>query len=224
MSLSQSARSEPELRIADERHDIHLYPPNVELFCQGDEAFEVYSVLSGFLKLFRAESNGRRILLDLRFTGSLVGSAAAITGMPHPITAVTATSCQLRRCRSQEFLSLIARDASLSFSILETLSGDVYDHIARISEIACLPARERLEHFLWKVCERLRSTNTDQQPDSNARMQLPLKYCEIAELLSITPTYLCRLLNALEMDGVISRDKGWIIVFKPSELWHVVAL
>ena len=104
------------------------------------------------------------------------------------------------------------------------LSTDVLDHISRISQLTCLPARQRLEQFLWQLCERLGPDDIVQRAESAAKLQLPLKHYEIAELLSITPTYLCRLLNALEMESVITRSKGWIMVSKPSELWHVETL
>jgi CRP-like cAMP-binding protein len=101
------------------------------------------------------------------------------------------------------------------------LSDEILDHVARISQLTCLPARQRLEQLLWQFCERLGPDNwTSSQTTS--KLQLPLKHYEIAHLLSITPTYLCRLLNALQAERVITRSKGWIVINKPAELWHDV--
>jgi CRP-like cAMP-binding protein len=86
-----------------------------------------------------------------------------------------------------------------------------------MSEIACLPARQRLEQLLWKIGEQLGESQT-----TNFKVQLPLKHWEAAQLLAITPTYLSRLLAELESDEIISRMNGWIIVRKPASLWHRV--
>ena len=223
-SYPHSAGRKTVFHLGGKPRDTHVYPAGVELFAQGENPNEVYFVHAGLLMLSRVESNGRRILIDLMFPGSLLGSAAAIRSMPQPTTVVTATSCRLSRWRSEEFVSLVAQDASLSYRVLEMLSTDVLDHISRISQLTCLPARQRLEQFLWQLCERLGPDDIVQRAESAAKLQLPLKHYEIAELLSITPTYLCRLLNALEMESVITRSKGWIMVSKPSELWHVETL
>lgn len=206
-----------ELGNAALRSDSHTYPPAVELFRQGAYPADVYLVQTGIVKFTRSEANGQEILLDLRFPGSLVGSAAAISEKPHPFTAVTVTKCTLTRWSARSFISLLDTDTGLAARVREILSDDILEHVARISQLTCLPARQRLEQFLWQFCERLGPHSSGETSDSS-RLQLPLKHYEIADLLSITPTYLCRLLNTLEQENVITRSKGWIIVREPAAL------
>ena len=198
--------------------DSHTYPPAVELFRQGGNPADVYFVQTGIVKFTRSEANGQEILLDLRFPGSLVGSAAAISERPHPFAAITVTRCTLTRWSARSFVSLLDNDTSLAARVREILSDDVLDHVARISQLACLPARQRLEQLLWQFCERLEPSTSGQSSEGTSKLQLPLKHYEIAHLLSITPTYLCRLLNTLEEENVITRSKGWIIIREPSAL------
>ena len=198
--------------------DSHTYPPAVELFSQGAYPADVYLVQAGIVKFTRSEANGQEILLDLRFPGSLVGSAAAISERPHPFAAITVTRCTLIRWSARSFVSLLDNDTSLAARVREILSDDILDHVARISQLTCLPARQRLEQLLWQFCERLEPSASGQTSETTSKLQLPLKHYEIADLLSITPTYLCRLLNKLEEENVITRTKGWIIVREPAAL------
>src|SRR5262249_26014812 len=200
--------------------DAQVYPATVELFSQGAHPADLYFIHSGILKLTRLEDNGQEILLDLRFPGSLVGSAAAIKEKPHPFAAVTVTRCALTRLSSRKFRSLLATDITLAAHVRDTLSDEVLDHVTRISQLTCLPARQRLEQLLWRFCEQLPSHRNHSQSERTSKRKLALKEYEVAHLLSITPTYLCRLLNALEKENVISRSKGWLIVRRPSQLWH----
>ena len=135
--------------------DSHTYPPAVELFSQGAYPANVYLVQTGIVKFTRSEANGQEILLDLRFPGSLVGSAAAISEKPHPFAAVTVTQCTLTMWSARSFVSLLDTDTSLAARVREILSDDILDHVARISQLTCLPARQRLEQLLWQFCERL---------------------------------------------------------------------
>lgn len=218
-NFSHDSRSASgELGSAALQSDSHTYPPAVELFSQGAYPANVYLVQTGIVKFTRSEANGQEILLDLRFPGSLVGSAAAISERPHPFAAITVTHCTLSRWSARNFVSLLDTDTSLAARVREILSDDILDHVARISQLTCLPARQRLEQFLWQFCERLGPHRDGKPSQATSKLQLPLKHYEIAHLLSITPTYLCRLLNTLEQENVITRKKGWIIVREPEAL------
>jgi len=209
-----------DLNGSTSRGESHTYPAAVELFSQGSCPTDVYFIQTGIVKLTRCEANGQEILLDLRFPGSLIGSAAAISEKPHPFAAVTVTRCALTRWSSSSFLKLIATDSSVAAQVRKILSDEVLDHVTRISQLTCLPARQRLEQLLWTFCEHTQAAGDPQL--SVSKLQLPLKHYEIAHLLSITPTYFCRLLNALQAERLISRSKGWIVINKPSALWHDV--
>ncbi len=208
-----------ELESAVRLGETQNYPPGVELFSQGGAATYTYLVDNGLIKLIRSEGNGREIVIDLKFPGSLVGSAAAIAAKPHAFSAITVTRSTLTRWSSSQFLLLMAADASTSRQLNEILSMEVLDHAARLSQLASLPARQRLEQFLWDLCERLKPGDLIIQSSGESKLQLPLKHSDVANLISVTPTYLCRLLNGLESDRIITRRKGWIRV-KSSALWH----
>lgn len=198
--------------------DSPVYPTGFELFRQDCPAKAVYFSESGLVKLMRSEENGRELILSLKFSGSLLGVAAAINDKPHPFSAVTVTSCKLARLSAQAFFDLVAADSQLASSLHEMLSAEILDQTARLSQIACLPARCRLEQLLWQLA-------SDRSLDGSKldlKFQLPLRHWEVAQLLAITPTYLSRLLAELEQEEVISRTKGWIVIEKLASLWHAV--
>jgi len=43
-------------------------------------------------------------------------------------------------------------------------------------------------------------------------LRLPIKQCELARLLSVTPVYLSMMLRRLAEDGMLEARKGWIII------------
>jgi CRP-like cAMP-binding protein len=198
--------------------DSPIYPSGFELFRQDSPALVVYFSETGLVKLIRSEDNGQELILSIKFAGSLLGAAAVIDDRPHPFSAVAVTSCKLARLSAEVFLDLVAADTQLASCLQEMLSAELLDQTARISQIACLPARPRLEQLLWQLARARSADNL--KPD--LRLQLPLRYWEVAQLLAITPTYLSRLLTELEQEEVISRNKGWIVVRHPARLWHTL--
>lgn len=196
--------------------DSPVYPPGCELFRQDSPAQFVYFSETGLVKLMRSEDNGHELILSLKFSGSLLGAAAAIHDKPHPFSAMTVTSSKLARLSAQAFLDLVASDPHLASGLHEMLSAEILEQTARISQIACLSARHRLEQLLWQLaCDQSVSNG-----NPAVKFQLPLRYWEVAQLLAVTPTYLSRLLTTLEQEEVISRRKGWIVIREPASLWH----
>lgn len=197
--------------------DSREYPAGIELFRQDSNPAHIYFVESGVAKLTRCEVNGSEFMLDIRFPGSLLGSEAAIRKKPHPFSAVTATNCRLTHMFAPRFLQLLNTETRLMLFIQDNLSAEVLNQAARMSEIACLPARQRLEQLLWTIAEEKGEGLT-----IDFKLQFPVKQWEAAQLLGITPTYLCRLLAELEAEEIISRRSGWITLRKPAFLWHRV--
>lgn len=197
--------------------DAHIYPAGAELFRQDSTPRNIYFIEAGVTKLTRYEENGSEFILDLRLPGSLVGCEAAIRQQPHPFSAVTATGCRLILISTPHFLNLLSVNPQLAFFIQHNLCAEVLSQAARISEMACLPARKRLEQLLWTMAEEAGEGQLQ-----GLKFQLPIKQWEAAQLLAITPTYLCRLLAELEAEEIISRRSGWIILRKPANLWHRV--
>ena len=65
-------------------------PPNSDpagtgLFRQGDRVRALYLIEAGLVKLIRSERAGRDVLVGLRTSGWLLGTAAGILGVVHPV-------------------------------------------------------------------------------------------------------------------------------------------
>lgn len=193
----------------------HVYPSGVNLFHQGEIPVEIFLVETGLAKLVCSEESGRELIVDIRFAGSLLGLSAVIRNESHSMTAITASPCRLMRISAGQFRDLLGQDTQLGSSVHHLLSAEVINQTARITEIACLTARQRLENFLWQITKQ----NKPDEPQSS-KLQLPLRQWEVAQFLAITPAYLCKLFGELESEEIIVRRNGWIIVCALGSLWH----
>jgi CRP-like cAMP-binding protein len=191
------------------------YPPAVELFHQGETAEELFFLETGIAKLVYSEESGHDLIADIRLSGSVLGLSAVIRNQSHHLTATTASRCRLIRVSASRFMELVRGDPALAMTVQHILSDEVINQAARIAEIACLNARQRLENFIWRITQQ-----TDGSTQKQSRLQLPLKQWEVAQFLAITPGYLCKLLSELEAEEIISRKNGWIFITTNQNLWH----
>lgn len=192
------------------------YSVGTILFNQDFSAREAYLIQQGLVKLMRLEDEGQPVIIGLRSPGWLLGAASVILQRPHPVTAETLTRCHVCRIWAGDLRRLMKTDDGISWYLHQMHSREVYDQVAQVAGLGGLSARHRLEHFLWE----LSAAEETVAPQTSIRLQLPLKQWELAQLIAVTPQYLSELFKRLERDGVIRRNKGWLIISDPHKLWH----
>jgi CRP-like cAMP-binding protein len=185
-----------------------LYPRGVELFGQGRVLDEVLYVDGGLVKLVRVDRDGTEMILELAMPGAWLGSASVIIGVPSPVTAVTCGPTLLQRIPAQVFRHLLEHDPDLSRCIHRAHAGGLCKQIAWLAQVGSVSSRERLEGVIRQLIVALGLQATAR----GIRLQLPLRHWEIARLIAVTPEHLSRLLKQMQGDGVIRREKGWVIV------------
>jgi CRP/FNR family transcriptional regulator len=190
------------------------YPRDVGLVEQGSLPGEVYYIESGLVKLVHLEQDGQELIVNLRSSGCMIGTSAAILNKPMPVSAVTLTACQLRRIPCEEFLRFVRTSGRFASYILQVQSSEVFDQVRRLAQLGCLSAQDRLKHFVKQLVSTLKP------PDeaSEIRFELPLKRWEIAQLIGVTPEHISRMLKQLHQEGVLRLEKGWVIISRPESM------
>lgn len=193
-----------------------VYPATIELYRQGSYARDVYFIHRGLVKLVRAEGEGHEVIIDLRLPGWLLGAPTVITKQQHPVTAITLSECVLQRIPAEVFHMLLRTNTHFSMHVHQMHSYEVMDHIIHMAQISCLPAEHRLGALLWQLVQALELNNNSKE----ILLRLPLKQWEIAQLIAVTPEYLCRLLKRMQREGAVRQEKGFIIIQDVRKLWH----
>jgi CRP-like cAMP-binding protein len=196
----------PELIHLEQFGTARTYRRQTTLFEQNSPSEVVYLLKEGYVKLCRAEECGSGIGVGLRHRGSLLGHAAAILDEQHSATAQTLTDCQVREIPAKLFRHSVRLNPDLSWRLHLLQSREIQNRTVRIASIGGLSARRRLERFLAEALML-------QEPAASGppRLTPPLRHVDLAAMVAVTPEHLSRLLRRLENDGVILRDRGWLI-------------
>ncbi len=195
---------------------LRVIPPQHVIFSQGESPHTLCLICGGRVKLTRTESDGNRVIVGLRKEGWMLGVSAIILNALYETTAETITRSKLCFVPVEAFNRAMDTDTEFSRWISMILSRGFRSSIRSISENSCLSGRQRLEKFLWELVHTPNASDR-QKP---MKIQMVLKNWEVAQLLSLTPQHLCRLVKRLENEGIIIREKGWLILPEPERLWH----
>jgi CRP-like cAMP-binding protein len=176
---------------------------------------KVYLIEEGVLKLSHWEHAGRRVVTGLRFRGSVLGGAPTILEAVSVVSAETLTRCRVREMSAETFRAALKANLELSWHIHQLHSRELHDQVEHLAGFGSLRAQDRLARFLLELA---RSQPTSQQEGNAIRLATPLKRWELAEAIMTSPQHLSRLLNALEQQHVVAREKGWLVLLQPGAL------
>jgi len=169
---------------------VQTYPAYTEIIRQDTLSHAVYFLKSGEVKLTWADQEGHEVIAGLRHQNWLIGAPSVLLGKPYSFTIATLTQCALRCISAEKFLHLV--------------------HSARtLVTLGCVPAKERLKHMLFRFLPDMPSKK---RAVRQAKITLPLKYKELAQILAVTPEHLSRLLKEMETRHEIQRKKDGSII------------
>lgn len=187
------------------------------LFKQGAASREVFLLEQGLVKVIFLDPAGEEVITHLcSQPGSVIGDACAVIGSHFVSAAVVTRNTVLRKVPSTSFVEMIRGNPEMSWQLHRRHCLQYAELLERSAELGYLSVRERVEQLIWNLAGACDLVPTPR----GERMQLPLKYRELAQLITVSPEHLCRVLGAVEKDGLIRREKGWLYLIDKDRLYH----
>ncbi|HLK69613.1 MAG TPA: Crp/Fnr family transcriptional regulator [Bryobacteraceae bacterium] len=174
--------------LADVAHR-QLVPRRKSLANQDELRSTVVIIETGIVKLVRVESDGSEFIAGLRSNGWLIDASSLILNRPLPFAAETLTPCSVFRIPRDVFMRLLENNSALMWDVARLVCREIQAEREQQFEFRGGTAQGRLERLLSELSE---TASTGDPLDL-----LPLKRLEIAQLLSITPEHLSRLLHSV---------------------------
>jgi len=148
----------------------------------------VWLLRDGLVRLSYTTQDGRETTLGLRTAGWFAGAANVMTSVPSVCSVKTLTPCLASRIAAKDFAEILARRAKLTRHFLSSLCCELLAQTSAQARLMSESAEQRLATFMRE--------RQQQYPQWRTVDTLPLlKQRELAQLLSITPEHLSRLLH-----------------------------
>jgi CRP/FNR family transcriptional regulator, cyclic AMP receptor protein len=172
------------------------------LFAEGQASRSVSVVCAGQVKLTMSSKDGRTLLVKIARPGDVLGLSAALSKIPHEVTAQAIERTQLATFEQQDFLNFIQHHAEGSLHAAESLSNDYRAaltdacHLALSTSIA-----GRVAHLLLELV-----AENETAQDAHPKIHMSLTHEDLASMLGSSRESITRVLNGFRRNGVISID------------------
>ncbi|AHY47723.1 cAMP-binding proteins - catabolite gene activator and regulatory subunit of cAMP-dependent protein kinase [Rubrobacter radiotolerans] len=200
------------LSIASEVIEVGAGTP---LYREGEPSGAVYFVREGRVKLFRSIGGPkpRDQILGVLGSGSVLGLASAVEGLPQSQAATALTDCTLHAVFRDELIGIMERFPKAALSLTRTLAVRSRELEDLVSNLVFHSAPQRVARLLLAL-----ATEEGRVTKRGVVFSPSLSRQEMAEATGISREALSRALSRLAQEDVLDLDGKNITILQPAEL------
>jgi CRP/FNR family transcriptional regulator len=171
-----------------------LFKKDEFLFNAEDDANGFYYLLSGEVRVYKMDEQGREVEVVRIGPGDFFGEAFVFVSAKFPSFAQALRDSQILYFAKDDFFQTLERDPSIAKFFLTLLAKKCVVLNKRIEALELQTVRQRLIRYLVTSCKG----------SQHCLVELPMKKGELAKLLGTISETLSRNLKQLQTEGFIS--------------------
>jgi CRP-like cAMP-binding protein len=178
--------------------NISTYEAREVLFREGEPADSFYSVLTGYVRLYRLNKDGREADIRICGPGDTFAECLLAVGDKYLYNAQAAETVTLARFDLQRVRALSEQEKDVAKAVIRCLSDHLRTTMDCIANDRLQTAPQRVAHYLLTHCEA---------EGGPASIRLPFQKSLLAGKLGLAPEALSRAFSSLRRAGVIVRGR-----------------
>jgi CRP/FNR family transcriptional regulator, cyclic AMP receptor protein len=199
-----SGLQEAELRALAGKSVTRPVPKNMIVFTEGESTRSLYVILSGKVKVYLNDENGKELLLDLKGPGEYFGETLLDDG-PRPASIATIEPCQFAIIPGTDLRKLLIEHPDIALIIIKNLIQETRDLTENVRGLA-MDVYGRVSRMLLALAVEQRG---------NFVIPEKLTQQEIASRVGTSREVINRILRDLTIGGYIRVKARTITINKP---------
>lgn len=173
-------------------------PPRKPIFREGEDADAFYCVLSGYVRLYRLNREGREADIRICNPGDTFAECLLYGGNQYRYHAQTAEAATLARFDLRAVRELAEQEKDIARAVMSALSRHLIDTMDCIANDRLHTAQQRVANYILARCP---------VADGTASIRLPFQKSLLAGMLGLAPEALSRAFSTLRKAGVTVRGR-----------------
>lgn len=188
-----------------EHASLKSFPKNTILITQGDTTNTMYVVISGQVKVFLSDAEGKQVDINFLEGGSHFGELALLDNEPRSASVMTTEQTQCLMLSKSGFEQCLKANPNLALTLINLLSRTVRDLTENVRSLALTNTYTRVTKVL----------NDRAQEDASGQLSMDkLTQQDIANMIGSSREMVSRILKDLTAGGYIKTERKKIIILK----------
>lgn len=197
--------SDRQVSLLTDRAAVRSYSKGAIIVNEGDEGTSLFVILSGSVKTFLSDENGKEVVLSTQGAGEYFGDLALFDDEPRSASVMALEPCKVMIITKAQLREAIKEDPDIGFSLLHGLAKRVRILTENVRTMALLDVFGRLVRTLYMLAEEREGTLVVDQR---------LTQQDLANRIGASREMVSRIMHDLTQGGYLSIKSRRITILK----------
>ena len=179
------------------------FPKNTMIICEGDQSDSLYVILSGKVKVFLSDEEGKAVTLNVQGEDEYFGELALLDSSPRSASVVTLEKTRLAVISKSSFEECMEKNPGISLKVSRGLARRLRELSENVRSLALMDVYGRVARTLLEMSE---------EKDGKKIIPQKLTQREIASMVGASREMVSRILRDLSIGGYITIEKKIITI------------
>ena len=206
-----AAIGDPMVREIAARGQARSFPKNAVIINEGDRGDSVFVILSGRVKVYVSDNDGREMVLDLYGAGDYVGEMS-LDGQPRSASVMTLEPTVCSVVTRDALREAISKNPDVAMALIARLIERARIATDNVRNLALMDVYGRVARLLLSLAK--------EQPDGKLLVPEKMTQQDIADRVGASRDMISRIFKDLTVGGYVSVvDRVITINRKPPQRW-----
>jgi CRP/FNR family cyclic AMP-dependent transcriptional regulator len=206
-----AAITDPMVRDLANRGSIRSFPKNTVIINEGDRGESMFVVLSGKVKVYVSDDDGREMILDIYGAGDYVGEMS-LDGRPRSASVMTLEPTICAVVTRSALKDAVASSPDFAMKLIDTLIERARIATDNVKNLALMDVYGRVARLLLSLAK--------EQPDGKLVVPERMTQQDIADRVGASRDMISRIFKDLTVGGYVTVvDRVITINRKPPARW-----
>lgn len=173
------------------------------MICEGDHSDSLYIVLSGKVKVYLNDEDGKEVTLNMQTAGEYFGELAMLDDAPRSASVVTMEETRLAVVSKAAFDECLENNPKIALTVIRGLARRLRELSNNVRSLALMDVYGRVAHTLLDLAE---------ERDGKLVVTQRLTQRDIASMVGASREMVSRILRDLTIGGYITTKSKIITI------------
>ncbi len=213
--IAQFLDGAAQLKLISDERETTSYKKKASIYSEGHRPLYLYYVVSGKVKTYRTNDDGKELITGMYKDGDFVGYIALLEESLYKDSAEALEGTELMLIPKSDFTQLVNSNPEISKKFIRMLANNVSERETQLVKLAYNSLRKRVADALVLINNRYKKNEGDTPLIQISREDL-------ANIVGTATESLIRTLSDFKSEGLIAIQEGKITVKNESKLANMM--
>lgn len=206
-----NARQTGKVSLTSEDHDVYTYNKKHILYKEGQRPRAVYNVISGKVKVYKTNEDGKEFITNIYGAGEFFGYTSILKDENYKDEAQILEETNLMLIPRDDFMQLISNDMQIAQTFIKIITQNIVEKEESLLNLAYSSLRKKVAYGLMQLYDKYKR-HDEPKPVLNLSRE------NMAQAIGIATESLIRTLGDFKDEKLIDIQTGKVIILDEKKL------